>query len=319
MAFKKEDENIVRLNDINDLKLHKIKPADLQKMYVDKTGQEFKLKYDPIKKKVVIIKIIKSVLDGKYIKNKFDDNIAPDKKIETEFKYKMGALSSQFLKEKYHLGGPFEDPGHEHKPEIEQHQEKKPPAPAVPGPTPPGQGTLANLEDTFKMMDVIKGRMEAAVKNMYDSNVLNERYSYDDKIFLDDLSSLIKQSIIEEMNNARIKYEDLNRGYEDAALSAKLYSDQVKARIAQLPPDDKIKYLRQLRGVELFIRSFEMIIKTYSDLDYKISTVSEEKINARTYAERQKFTDAKTSINTCVNDTKTILSFLKSFLNQIMQ
>lgn len=315
MMFKKDDDSLVHINDISEVKLHKIKPADLAKRYIDKNGQEYKLKYDPFKKKVVIIKIIKSVLNGSYMKNKFDQTIAPDKKIETEFKYKMGELGSQFLKDKYHLQEILNDDepaGHDAVPPSSSEEEKMPKVMA-------SDGAILSIEDAFKSFNRIKERLDAAIKNIYDSNVLNERYSYDDKMLLDDIVMMIKQNILEEMKNTKIKYEDVLKGYEDTNISAKLYSDQVKQKLGTILPDNKLTFLRDLRGVDIYIQSLERILKNYNDLDYKISTIPDDKINARTYMERQKLSDAKVSINTCRSDTRSLLDFFKRHKDKMIQ
>ncbi len=303
---KKEEDNIVHINDINELKLAKIKPSDLTKIYIDKNGQEYKLRYDQIKKKVIIVKIIKSVLDGSFMKNKYDATIAPDKDVETVFKYKMGELSKQVFHDKYKtpengIPLPVEVKPEQTKPKLVVTTDNI---------------TLSSVNDVYLVMKKIDDRLEMALKNLYDSNIFNERLSYDDKIVLDDITRLLRNSIIENFQNTKMKYEHILRGYDDAKIKSILFPDEVKKITEPMNSIDRLNFLRAITAIETFITEAEAIIKIFSDLDYKLTIIPEEKIAARIFAERQKFNDAKITLNTCKNDTIKIVEFFKSELNK---
>jgi len=182
-------------------------------------------------------------------------------------------------------------------------------------PAPSQQKTEApainNLEDIFTIMEHTKERLKIAEKNIYDSNVLSEKYSYDDKIILDDISRLINSSILGEFQTAKERYEDILKGYDDTRLKSKLYNEKIKKIIESKPPEQVMNYLRELEIQYIFINAFETILKGYEDINYKVSTIPQEKIGARTYHERQKFEDAMFLINICKKDAEKILEFLK--------
>ncbi|MDD5065684.1 MAG: hypothetical protein PHF84_01430 [bacterium] len=308
-----EKDNVVHINDIHDLKLSKIKPDELKNIYIDKNGHEYKLRYDIENKKIVIVRIIKSVLDGTYMKKKYDDNIAPDRKTEVLFKTKMGELSKKVLQEKYNVVFNGEAappaPGTNAEP-------KKPDAQTAEPITSTDGITIKNIDDALEVKEKVKTRLEMALKNIYESNIFNERLNYDDKAVLDEITRLIKNSIVEEFDNAKAKYEDLIKGFDDAKLKARPYDDETKTALNQLNPQERIIYLRDLVANEIMTTALEIVVKGFNDLEYKLSIIAENKINSRNFTERQKFNDAKITLNTCKNDVIKILNFFKQVLQQ---
>lgn len=315
--------DIVRIRQISDLKLTKIKPADLAKIYIDEKGQEYKLRYDAEAKKVIIVKIIKSVLDGRYIKSKYEDKIEGDKQVEGVFKFKMGELSRKVLGEKYNLKFDADQPAAADGAEqpADRPEKPQPAAPEKPAEEPDAalkvDGIIINgVEDIYQVVEKVKARLEMTLKNIYESNIYNERYSYDDKVVIDEISRMIKNSIVEEFHNARVKFEDILKGYEDNRITVRMYNEQIKKIIASYSAEDRIRFLRDIAADETYIAEMEAIVKVFNDLEYKLSIAPETKVNARTYVERQKFNDAKITLNTCKNDVIRVLDFFKKVYTQ---
>ncbi len=321
-------KNRVQINSVDDLRSKKIKPSDLGNIYVDKNGQEYKLRYDEIKKKVVIIKIIKSVLDGKFVTKKYD-NIATSQDIQDGVKQKMGELGKQFLKDKYHIDdegisdvstSPYSSP-----PEQGASVPLDLPDSSKEGSNDPvSQSSTINssdgiviesINDVTLVTDRIIDRIDMALKNIQDSNVFNERYSIDDKMTLDDIRRIIKSEISGEFQKLKEYYEDVFKGYDDARLKNKPYNDEVKAVLADSPSSEKLNILREVDALNIYRKGLKQILKAFDDVDYKFTLISEDKINMRTFHERQKYSDGKYSINTCRKDIEQILEFFNITYN----
>lgn len=309
-----DGKNRVQIDSIEDLKLHKIKASELGNIYVDKNGQEYKLRYDPIKKKVIIIKIIKSILNGKFVRDKFDD-IAKDNKIKSEVKQKMGELGKEYIKDHYQINDSIPSMT------SSSSESTTPPPPSDP-PVEETQSksfdgiTIKSVDDVVNITGKIIERLEMALKNILESNILDERYSYDDKIVLDDLRMLIKNDIIGEFQNLRENYDDIYKGFNDDKLKNKLYGDDIKAILAVTPQSERINVLRELEAIELYKKGLKNILKTFDDMDYKISIIPQDKINAKTFHDRQKFSDARYSFNTCKEDTSKLLSYFNTLYEE---
>ncbi|MBU1076915.1 MAG: hypothetical protein KKH98_06445 [Spirochaetes bacterium] len=308
------NKDIVHINDINEIRLHKIKPSDLGKKYIDKKGQEYKLKYDPIKKKVVIIKIIKSVLDGHFVTDKYD-NIATDNVIKYEVKHKMGEMGKEFLKEKYNINGDGAEAPHQETkaPESEEKKQEKKEITSTDG------IEITHLGDVTRVTDKIAERLEMGLKSILDSNVFDERYGFDDKLALDDMRRIIKADIIEEFKNLKVNYEDIFKGYNDSKLKTKLYGDEIKARLAITPEAERMNVMRQIEAIEVYRKGTKNILKAYDDIEYKMSIISEDKIKARNFHERQKFSDGKVCIQSCKNDTSKIVTFFDKEFKKMLK
>lgn len=319
MFFNKNNGNIVHVNDIKDLKLHKIKPADLQKIYIDKNGQEHKLKYDPLRKKVIIVRIIKGVLNGKYVKNKYDD-IATDDRIKSEFKHKIGEMGKEYLKNKYNITGQepeklqeqplsFESKGKKEK-EIEEQKKTEDQVKSSDG------IVIEKISDVSSVIEKVIERLEISLKNIIESNVFNERFGFDDKMVLDDIRRIVKTDIIGEFQNLKEIHEDTLKGYNDTKLKNKAYGEKIKALLAVTPRTDHINILRELESIEIFQKGLKSILKSFDDIEYKLSIISGDKINARNFHERQKFSDGQISLQTCKSDTIKIIKHFEGHYNQ---
>ncbi|MBN1899458.1 MAG: hypothetical protein JW827_11830 [Spirochaetes bacterium] len=293
---REEKDGVVKIKSIYDLKLHKIRPSDLNKIYEDQNGQKYKLRYNPQKKKVDIVKLVKGVLNGKYVKTKYDE-ISKDKQIQTHVKYRMAEMTKEVMGSK---------------PE----QLKKPaPMPAKPAQTPvpkeEKEEMITCLKDIFGIMEHMGERFKIIEKNIFDSQILSERYSYEDKILLDDLFRMFNADIMGEFKNGKERYEDILKGYDDGRLSQKKLSDEIKAKLATKPKESQILFLREMEMEDIFYNIFLSIKKAFNDINYKISTISADKISARSYHERQKFEDAKFLLDVCFKDIERILDYLK--------
>lgn len=311
--------NIVQINSVNDLKSRKIKPSDLGKKFIDKEGQEYKLKYDPVKKKVTIIKVIKGILDGKFMKDKFD-SIATDEKVREDIKKKLGLMGKQFLKEKYHIG---DEQRELYEPPVSQPQEEQAAAPlsgvAEKKLVEEDDGAIKSaddipinsIEDISSVVKKLSDRLEIAIKNIYESKVFEEGYNYDDKIMMNDIRSLIRSDIIEEFKSLKERYEDIFKGYDDSKLENKKHRDDLKNILKDKNAEEKLSFLRELHGLDLYKENLESIIKAFNKIEYKLSTISETRITAKTFHERQKFSDSKFSLNTCKKDVMQILKYIK--------
>ncbi len=304
MFFKKEESNIVRINSIEDLKKRKIKPSDLNKIFIDAQGQQYKLRYDPSTKKVKIVKIIKAVLDGTFIKEKYDQ-IARDKKVEEIFKYKFSEIGKKQIEEVYKAEEKLKE--RQEKPQQEKEVIKS-----------VDEIVLNTIDDVDKVFQKIKERLEIAEKNIYASNVLDARFNYDDKIILDDISRTIKTSIIEEFKSAREKINDILKGYEDTKLRNKFYEGKILEVLEGKTPDARLKVLRQFEAIINFLDRIEDVIKGFDDIDYKLSMIPREKISLRPFIERQKFEDAKFTINTCKQDMEKIKKFFENKKKELL-
>ncbi len=312
MFFNKNKGNIVHINDIKDLKLHKIKPEDLQKIYIDKDGQEYKLKYDPLRKKVIIVKVIKGVLNGKYVKNKYDD-VATDDRIKLEFKHKIGEMGKEYLKNKYNITGQEPEKTKDPALSVESEKEKN----EVEEQIKSSDGiVIEKISDVSSVIEKITERLEIALKNIVESNVFNERFGFDDKMVLDDIRRIVKVDIIGEYQNLKEIHEDTLKGYNDSKLKNKVYGEKIKALLAVTPRSDHINILRELESIEIFQKGLKSILKSFDDIEYKLSIISGEKINARNFHERQKFSDGQISLQTSKSDTVKIIKHFNELYNQ---
>ncbi len=305
MIFSRTEDSQgrIKIKDINELRAKKIKPSDLNKIYVDEQGQEYKLKYDPVNKKAVVVKIVKGILNGKYIKTQYD-NIARDKKVEAQVKSKMAELSKEALPT---------ITGHSNIPTVNQGEKKELPKPKD------DIKPLNIIEDMFAIMEHSKDILKMAEKNIFDSEVLSEKYSIDDKIMLDELSRLITNSIISEFQTAKERYEDLLHGYDDNRLKSKLYKEEIKNIIDNLPTDKIITYLRDLESINIFKTSFELMLKAFDDIEYKVSTIPQDKIESKKFHDRQKFEDAIFLIKSVQKECKRIYAFLNELEEKLIQ
>lgn len=317
-------KNRVQINSIDDLRSKKLKPSDLGNIYVDKDGQEYKLRYDEIKKKVVIIKIIKSVLNGKFVTSKYD-NIATSQDIQDKVKQKMGELGKQFLKDKYHIDEGVSDVSAASPPNHGAFVPSDLPDSQKEGSNDPvSQSSTLNSSDGIVIesinhvtlvTDRISERLDMAIRNIQDSNIFNEKYSIDDKMTLDDIRRIIKSEISGEFQKLKEYYEDVFKGYDDARLKNKPYDDEIKAVLAASPSSEKLNILREVDALNIYKKGLKQILKAFDDVDYKFTLISEDKINARTFHERQKYSDGKYSINTCRKDIEKILEFFNITYN----
>jgi len=303
--FGKEKNNIVHIKDIKELSLKKINPSDLSKVYIDEKGQEYKLRYDPVERKVKIIKVIKGKLDGTFVKSEYD-KIAEDRKASVYVKYKIAEISKEKL---------TEEKPKEEKPVYKPVEAKSKPVIPV---NVEKEKKIESLQDIFNIMEKMKGTLKIVEKNIYDSNVLSEKYSIDDKIILDDITRIINSNIIGEWTAIYERYEDILKGYEDTRLATKLYNPELRKIIEKKPPEIVKEFLRQLEIHNIFISGFENIIKGYNDIEYKLKVIPVERISARPFNERQKFDDAMFLMNSCKKDAEMILSFLKSEYNKLL-
>ena len=55
---KKGFGNIVHVNDIHDIDLKSITPADLNKTYIDRNGQEWKIRYNTKRDVIQLVRLI---------------------------------------------------------------------------------------------------------------------------------------------------------------------------------------------------------------------------------------------------------------------
>jgi hypothetical protein len=298
-------ENVVRIKSIEDLNLKKIKPSDLNKIYVDENGQEYKLRYDPATKKVKIIKVIKGVLNGSFVKTQYD-KLSEDQKAKIYVKYKIAEISKEKLLEeeqpnKTQVPTKFTQPQKiEQKIQFEETEK------------------INNLEDVFKVMEKTADRLKIAEKNIYDSGILSERYSFDDKIVLDEISRAIN-SIISEFQNGKERYEDVLKGYEDSRLKTKLYKEEIKKIIETKPPETVMNFLRELEIQNIFVNTFNIITKFYNDIEYKLNSIPEERVISRKFHERQKFDDALFLINICKKNAENILKFFQTSYENLLK
>ncbi len=320
MVFSRgRKDNIVQINSINDLKSRKFKPTDLNKKYIDKEGQEYKLKYDPIKKKVVIIKVIKGILDGKFIKDRFD-NVISDDQIKEGVKKKLGIMGKQFLKDKYNIS--------DHTKGIQEQQSTQPPQENIAS-SPDTEkkeardgdiiksfdGIIINsIEDVPSVVGKLSDRLEIVVKNILESNIFNQRDNYDDKVIVDDIRSLVKSNIIEEFRDIKEIYENVHKGFSDSKLEVKKSRDDLKPILADKSDLDQLSFLREIDGLETYKDRLDHIIKAFDDIDYKLSVV-EGRSHSKTFHEKQKFSDAKSGLGTCKNDVIKILKYINKARN----
>ncbi len=221
---KKETGNIVHINSVDDLKTRKIKPADLNKKFIDKHGQEYKLKYNQLKKKVVIKKVIKGVLDGKFVKDRLD-NIAQDEQASEEVKKQLGRMGKEFLEKKYHIDDkhPSYSPPYAGLKDQNQTQEAASSEGEI---ITSDQSAIKSADDipidsitnAYLVIEKLIERLDMALKNILESNVFDERYDYDEKILVEELRSLVKSNIIEEFRNLKEMREDIFKGFSDSKL-----------------------------------------------------------------------------------------------------
>ena len=321
---KKETGNIVHINSVDDLKTRKIKPADLNKKFIDKHGQEYKLKYNQLKKKVVIKKVIKGVLDGKFVKDRLD-NIAQDEQASEEVKKQLGRMGKEFLEKKYHIDDkhPSYSPPYAGLKDQNQTQEAASSEGEI---ITSDQSAIKSADDipidsitnAYLVIEKLIERLDMALKNILESNVFDERYDYDEKILVEELRSLVKSNIIEEFRNLKEMREDIFKGFSDSKLEKNEDDEELQEILATKTEKEIAPFLRELEGLKIYIERLENIIKTFNEIENKLSNISETKLSSKRFHERQRFSDGKLSLNACKNDAEKILNYFQNTYNKTL-
>ncbi len=319
MLFGKKDTgNVVHINSTDDLKSRKLKPSDLNKKYIDKTGQEYKLKYDPLKKKVVITKIIKGILNGKFVKDRFDD-IAQDERTREDVKREIGRMGKNFLKKQYNIDDPYKASTSSQSVPAYQEQDTTSSKNMEKIRPDDNEGLIKSSDDIVidsmtsiqLVVEKLSDRLEMVLKNIIDSNIFNEKYDYDEKIIVEELRSLDKSNIIGEFRNLREMHEDIFKGFSDNKLEKMMYRDDLKEILAAKSDSEMLPFLRAIEGLEIYLEGLELVIKTFDDIENRLLNIPEAKLNAKAFHERQRFSDGKFSLSTCKNDAAKIFEYLK--------
>ena len=321
---KKETGNIIHINSVDDLKTRKIKPADLNKKFIDKHGQEYKLKYNQLKKKVVIKKVIKGVLDGKFVKDRLD-NIAQDKQASEEVKRQLGRMGKEFLEKKYHIDDdhvPHSSPHAARRPK-DQNQTQEAEL-SEEGITTSDQSAVKSIDEipidsitnAYLVVEKLIERLDMALQNIVESNVFDERYDYDEKIVMDEIRGLVKSNIIEEFRNLKERREDVFKGFSDPKLEKNENDEKLQEILATKTEKEIAVFLQELEGLKIYIDGLAEIIKAFNEIENKLSNISESVLNSKRYHERQRFSDGKLSLNACKHDAMKLLDYFQNTYNK---
>ncbi len=290
---------IIQIKNLDELKKRKIKPEDLNKKFVDETGQEYKLKFDTNTQKIKIIKIVKAVLDGTFIRSKYSD-IASDEQVKEAFKDEFTKLGKNYLDEKISKDSNPEETKQDNA-DINSSDEI----------------ILQTFSDVEKIIEKIKERKDVMFNLIDRSNVLNGNFDYEDELLLRDIRRMMETDIINEYDLNIEKYNDVLNGIYDSQVKLKMYNNDIKKNIEGLEPKKRLKILREYYAVDTFLSSMGHIMKTFEDIKYKLENLPDVKLDVKNYTERQMFKDAIFTLKTCEGDSDKIKIYLKKQKNEL--
>jgi len=305
MPFNSNDAgNIIYVESIDELRKRKLRPSDLNKKVVDKDGNEYRLKYNEKTKKVAIRQIARE--DRKIPVKKEADKKTPglqeDKSdVKTEGTIKPSDQTSDIDTPVADVTSKEKQSGAEESLPKDKNEIAHS-ADDIPIDSPP------NIQ---LVVEKVIERLEMALKNILDSNVFNEKFNYDEKIIVDEIRSLVKSNIIEEFRNIREMREDIFKGFSDAKLEKNMYRDDLREIIKTKEDKEIIPFLREVDALEISMEGIENILEAFHTIQKKLASVPESTLSSKKHHERQRFSDGKLSLNTCIEDVTKIQDFYK--------
>ncbi len=296
---------VIYIKDIEELKKRKIKPDDLNKKFIDRSGQEYKLKFDPVSQKVKIVKIVKAVLDGTFVKKHYNE-IAKDKEVKEAFKKTLVDKGKDII-------GDSEKEKESEENNNENYDEKR-----VSNEFISSDGIeikdILSIEEVFKK---IKERKDVMLNLLSKSKVLDIKFNYDDELLMREIERLWENDILNELDLMMEKYRDITNGIYDSQVKLKLYNEEIKSKLEEVSAEERLKKLREYYAADYFINSLQHIIKIFNDIEYKLENLPAGKLDIRTHIERQMFKDSLFTIKTCRDDIKKIEKFMNVYKKYI--
>lgn len=303
-----KNENIVNIDNINDLKDKKLHASDLQNIYIDKNGDQFRLKFNPKTKKVRIVKIISDSMEEELIEDqikKGDDGTD------------NGSNDDQQITENLQKSG----------------QQEKKPAAIEPEPLPSSDETIPeeretepikssddidinSMDNVWEVIRKTTDRLDIVIRNISDSNIYDERFNFDDKKEMEDLRSLVKTNIINEFQTLKERYEDIFRGFANSTLKQRIDDSEYQDVLQDIPETDQMTFLRELHGIEIYKTQIEEVLNAFSEIKKRSTLITDERLSQKKYHERQRYNDAIFILETCKKDVELIRKYINQAYNQ---
>ncbi|GEM_PF-4712954 len=287
--------DIVHLNDIHDIDFNKLRPSDLNKRYIDRNGQEWKLRYNRIKDVIQIVRIVRDTLDGDFIKSRYDtyDNTVQDavKKTMADYAAKKVGLNDVNTHDKQ-----------------QPHQSDTVPHDPVQS---SDDSLITDYPDIFTVLSQMEKRLQIVERNIMESRVFDPRLNARIIHAYDEVSRYMRSTIYLPIHEIEDRVHDIEEGREDYRIRNKQLSDEEHALIERIEnKDSRLEYLRRLQRNEFVRYQIDSIQKGIEQVIEWMDNVDKTEMNVRPNSERQHYNDALISLNTSREQITAIVEYL---------
>jgi hypothetical protein len=278
----------IQIEDIAEIDTSKINVYDMNKRYVDKSGNMYGLRYNHNAKKIEIIKILRTTARNQQF---YEHKINSNKKLS-------GEITDEI---------------------VENYDDSMAPLPKSDASGPADFNSEVFISKMFSALTVYRERINVIVKNI--SNVpMIPREQRDLNIKLDELLRGLDIDGLQRMEKIQNTYREMT----DYPRSVNYYLAKLDARsrshLSKVPGDEsKLKFIIANESCNSLREIFYYLSKCLSSLNQFIDENKDARHIRLNAQEKQSLSDASTTITTMVNDLQDRIVSVNEFEHQLFQ
>ncbi|MBN1533282.1 MAG: hypothetical protein JXA20_11510 [Spirochaetes bacterium] len=267
--------NVIRINDIHDIDTTRISVYDLNNRYIDRLGNMYGVKYNPLTRKVEIIRIIRAV----------------EKEVAT--------MQQRILKKKL-----SEMPPNEDRPEEPPEQEEE-----------KSLGNFEPelfIGDCMKIIATHRSRIKGIIMNIKNSNVFPKENKHE-SIELENIFRNLEidgERAFDMVDN----YQKELTGYPRSISYYQAKIDNRGNQIVEAMGDDKTRIMKFIYMYEMYTSISELyhnLLDTIMQLKEKVSEKNPDDIKHIAHNDKQAFLDAKTSLTNTIDEIHDLMDKMR--------
>lgn len=279
---------------------------DLNKRYIDSTGNMYGLKYNQISKKVEIVKLLRTTTKHA---DKVHKRMA-ERRLEQR---KQDQLNTQDNQQQDQLQSDQNSQNNE--PSGEEIQAEK-----------TSQVSSSEIikidnfiEDTISLMQKHKQRIEGFIHNIGSSDVI----SPDDRDKTNKLDEYIRNleiDTIQKMEKAQGYYKELTEYPRGISFYTGRLDTAAKNIVDEIQSDEKVmKYITKYEMHESIKEIYKKTEKIMNNLKSLFNEITDEEISSLNTSNRQHFNDSVITIDNTISEIKELLNKLSEFSTYLHQ